>query len=146
MPDRLVTLCSYPMPWQADLAGARLSSEGIPFFLKDANTVSINWLYSTALGGVKLQVLAADVDRARSVLATDEPVAVLPEEPEILSCPHCRSERLQKVVRGRFWFLLVWLFLGLPLLWPWRRVKCLSCGHLWSAHKGTFPDFHSLQR
>jgi hypothetical protein len=134
------------MPWQADLAGARLASEGIPFFLKDANTVSINWLYSTALGGVKLQVMAADVDRARALLIEVEADPSLPEESSVPSCPRCRSDNLQKVVRGRLWALVAWLLLGLPLLWPWRRIKCCSCGYLWSAHQGTFPDFHSLQR
>ncbi|WP_432822346.1 DUF2007 domain-containing protein [Trichloromonas sp.] len=146
MADRLVTLRSYTMPWQADLAGARLAAEGIPFFLKDANTVSINWLYSNALGGVKLQVLAADAERARTLLAEVAADPSLPEEGDLPGCPRCRSRQLQKVVRGRIWALVAWLFLGLPLLWPWRRLKCLSCGHVWSAHRGTFPDFHSLQR
>lgn len=146
MPGRLVTLQSYAMPWQADLAGARLAAEGIPFFLKDAHTVSINWLYSTALGGVKLQVLDADADRARAVLAALDSDPLPPEETTPLHCPRCRGELLQKVVRGRLWSLLAWVFLGLPLLWPWRRLKCLACGHVWSAHRGTFPDFHSLKR
>ena len=50
MDDQLVTIKSFSLPWEADLARATLEAQGIPAFVADAHTVSMNWLWSNAIG------------------------------------------------------------------------------------------------
>lgn len=68
---QLITIASYSQPYQAEIAKAHLEAEGIPAFLSDEYLVSINWLYSNAVGGVRLQVAETDVETARVILSTD---------------------------------------------------------------------------
>ena len=42
------------------MAKSILDSAGIESFLADENVISMNWLWSNALGGVKLQVRKTD--------------------------------------------------------------------------------------
>lgn len=64
----LVTICRYSFPYEAHVARALLESEGIPVFLADEHTINMQWLYSDALGGVRLQVPEAFVERAVTLL------------------------------------------------------------------------------
>lgn len=65
----LVTVGTYSHAYEADLARSRLESEGIMTFAADE---LVNRIYSNAIGGVRLQVPAPDVERAREILSTDE--------------------------------------------------------------------------
>ena len=67
----LTTVARYSLPYEAHLARARLESEGIPAFVADEHTINMQWLYSDALGGVRLQVPEPWALRALSVLAED---------------------------------------------------------------------------
>lgn len=64
----LVTISRYSFPHEAHVARALLESEGIPVFLADEHTITMQWLYSNALGGVRLQVPEAFVERAVALL------------------------------------------------------------------------------
>ena len=55
-------------PTDAHIAAGKLESEGIPVFLLGINHASANWLLSNALGGIRLQVPASQVDDARQIL------------------------------------------------------------------------------
>ncbi len=68
MKDRLITIASFPQAIQAHIARSRLESEGIETFIRDENIVTLNWLYSNAVGGVKLEVYEQDVPQALSIL------------------------------------------------------------------------------
>jgi len=50
------------------MAKSILDSAGIESFLADENVISMNWLWSNALGGVKLQVRKTDVAVASELL------------------------------------------------------------------------------
>ena len=67
----LVTIASFSQPYEAEIAKTHLESEGILSFLSNENVVGINWLWSNAVGGVKLQVAEPDVEAARQILSTD---------------------------------------------------------------------------
>lgn len=55
------------------MAKGRLESEGHTVFLADAETVTANWLYSNAVGGVRLQVPAPEAEAARAALDAPGP-------------------------------------------------------------------------
>jgi hypothetical protein len=144
MADELVTIRNFaygPDPVsRAELARLDLEAADIPCFLAGREFAAMNWLYSGATRGVKLQVRACDVEKAREVLGArpalpaDRDCAARPaEEPEIATCPHCDGEDVEYERFSRRFFYVSLLLFGFPLLWATRRWRCLSCGHRWRA-------------
>jgi hypothetical protein len=133
MEEKLVTAMTFSTLWEAEMALSRLVSEEIPAYLKDGETVNMNWLLSNAIGGVKVQVAEADLTRAREVLSTP----CTSEEWEdygsvdTVTCPRCKNQDIRYVVRGRRWTFLTWVLFGIPLLWPGKRLYCGKCGFKW---------------
>lgn len=68
---RLITVATFDHLPDAHIALGRLHAEGIAAWLADANLVQTDWLYSIAVGGIKLQVNSSDVERAQRVLQHD---------------------------------------------------------------------------
>ena len=66
-----VTVASYDLMPLAHIAMGRLRAEGIPCALMDEHLVQTDWLYSIAVGGIKLQVSPEYEARAKQILATD---------------------------------------------------------------------------
>lgn len=59
---------------EAHLMQSALAGSGIDSFLPDENTVQVDWLWTNAIGGIRLQVAEADAARANEVLRqTDLP-------------------------------------------------------------------------
>jgi predicted RNA-binding Zn-ribbon protein involved in translation (DUF1610 family) len=118
----------------AEIAKAKLESEGIYCHLADKHHIGLNWLYSQALGGVKLYVRKQDEDIARTILATDESHYLSkiedqfsePEEDDV--CQKCGSQNIVYINRSRFFGILS-LLTGLPLSIFGVRYKCKDCGH-----------------
>ena len=67
----MVTVATFENMVDAHIALGRLRVENIPAYLSDEHLVQTDWLYSIAVGGIKLQVEPQYVDQARKVLATD---------------------------------------------------------------------------
>lgn len=67
--DKLVTVARFDNDMDAALARQCLAGAGIAAFLADQSTVATAWHLTGALGGVKLQVAARDLDEATAVLA-----------------------------------------------------------------------------
>jgi hypothetical protein len=132
----LVAVNSYRDPIEAELAIVRLEQSGISATLVDQYLASIQWLYSNAIGGVKVMVEDSDLDAARNALDEERapepnalPEPTNPEIPEV-RCPSCDSEeihasRLQRNAAA------ISLLLSLPLI-AWRNSWiCNVCGHSW---------------
>lgn len=68
----LVTVASFDFLPQAEIARGRLLAEGIECRLADEHLVQTDWLYSIAVGGIKLQVPARDAERALAILDRDD--------------------------------------------------------------------------
>ena len=66
--DKFVTVATFNLPAQAEAQKLFLQTEGIQAFLTDDNPVGMDWLLSNAVGGVTLQVAAADADRTIQLL------------------------------------------------------------------------------
>ncbi len=121
-----VTVGSYSFPHEAHLARAKLEAEGIPAFVADEHTINMQWLYSQALGGVKVQVPEQFAEQARELL--EEDLAQQPVEHELTTCPECGVAEFEYLVHGkRVAYLLFWI-LGFPLWRVRRERKCRACG------------------
>lgn len=77
----MTSLRTYTTLASAHAAQARLEAEGIPVFLKNAETVGMAPLYSHALGGVQLQVPADRAAEALDLLGPEEPDTPVREHP-----------------------------------------------------------------
>jgi hypothetical protein len=141
----LVTLRSYRDPIEAELDKALLDAAGVPCVLRDEHLASIQWLYSNALGGVKLEVDDANLELAREVLKRDgaSELASVPEgrlpSADGDVCPACGSSdvRPSRVHRSS---AAISLGIGLPLIAWSRRWICADCGHSWRPVASTPAD------
>ena len=105
-------------------------------FLRDENTVGLDWLLSNAVGGMRLQVAATDEARAMELLS--QPI---PSEFELDSgedfvqpvCPKCGSLDVIANDPDRK-VLAASMLIGVPI--PHRRPKeawrCMSCDCVWA--------------
>ncbi len=66
--NELITILTFTYIHELAVAQGLLESEGVETFLKDEFVASVNPLYSNAIGGIKLQVNADDVERATIIL------------------------------------------------------------------------------
>ena len=126
---RLVTARIYFDAPEAHVARSVLLQEGIPAFLFDAHYIGVSWHHLVALGGLRLQVFAPDLDAARQLL-TPETDGL--SRGGVESCPACGSGH---VFRARSWIVaaLVVLAVGMQFLVPTRRRYCRACKHRWRA-------------
>lgn len=69
--ENWVLLSSFALPMEAELARGRLLAAGIDAKLADQHTVSMAWHLADAMGGIKLQVVEEDLERARIVLESE---------------------------------------------------------------------------
>ncbi len=129
----MVTIAKFRDLPEALLAQGNLNSAGIEAVLLDDNLVRLDWLWSNAVGGIKLQVRAEDAAEATDVL--NQPI---PEEFEIEGvgdyrqpeCPKCKSldvtfqEIYKPVAYASLW-------VGVPLPVQRKGWKCRACGHEW---------------
>ena len=91
--QHLVTVRQYRDPFEASIAKSVLDSAGIFSFLKDENTVRLDWGYSQAIGGIRLQVRPEDLEAAEAVLAQPIPPVIKSDsgDYEQPRCPSCQS-------------------------------------------------------
>lgn len=76
------TIATHMYPHDAGLAilKARLTDEGIPFFMQDEHYVAIAPFESLAIGGVKLRIRTADEPLVRMLLSEMTPQPPITEE------------------------------------------------------------------
>lgn len=125
----LITIARYSFPHEAHIAKAKLESVEIPAFIADEHTINMQWLYSNAMGGVRLQVPREYVAEAQSTLNEDfsESIEIGQESTQPV-CAACGGALTEPYQVGRRPAIISWLLLGLPL-WPVKHEqKCTVCG------------------
>lgn len=125
------TVATYNHPFDADLARGFLETRGISAFVKDENMGSY-LIYNTAIGGVRLQVLEEDFEKATEILReyTNE---VAPEATRLknIECPRCHSTKVNfKHITLMHW-LFAFIFIGVPFLFYRPFYKCETCRNKW---------------
>ncbi len=132
----LVTLRSYRDPIEADVARAQLEDAGIPSVVFDDHLITVQWLYSIAIGGVKLELDSVNVVRANEILGEDRSadLAGIPESRNPPSdgeqCPKCGSTDVSSSPFRRNLAALSFL-LEFPIVAGRRRWRCHVCRNVW---------------
>jgi len=130
MTESLVIIGSYSTPYEANLVKSQLESAGIPAFVADEYTIGMNWLYSNALGGVKVQVPESLALEAQALLASGSDTQPT-HESDTATCPQCGSRNIVDSTdkTSLIFSILICIFFWLPLLSQTK--KCGDCGHRW---------------
>src|SRR5690606_6420594 len=135
----LITVATFTSPWEAHIAKGRLEAEGIPAFIAHEHHVWADWMYSLALGGVKVQVPEAHAEEAARLLEQHmrgEFSAALPTYPGTPAedlCPNCGSAAIRSRYSLPGILLLVLTFWLVYVFWPPRREihVCGECEYRW---------------
>lgn len=123
-----VELRSFDNYIEANIVLNRLQYFDINCHLKDENIVTIDPLLSNAIGGIKLMVHHAHVERAWNMLKEVEA-----EYLETIACPVCRAHSLEMVTvtkqhRSRFSAIASMLLNGHSLEVT-KFYRCKECGY-----------------
>ncbi|MEZ5464143.1 MAG: DUF2007 domain-containing protein [Lysobacteraceae bacterium] len=155
----LVTVARTEMAPEAHILRGRLEAEGIPAFIQHEHHVTMDWLVSNALGGVRLQVPVECAQEAAAILravrdgelhlisdAESSDVRAIPAdddtETEVMqvrdsnpACPDCGKPGEARWTSGRGLVLALLFIQALP--WPWRRAhwQCCHCTRTWSTRE-----------
>lgn len=156
---------------EAEAARSALDAAGIDCHVGDENMIAVDWMYSNAIGGVKLLVRDEDLDAAAEVLASEaeeapaaaeaiEPEAVVHDE-TAMQCPSCGSADIQHIPRLLLFcaFSVIALGLGVAIGQPAVILaavlafglialvspshRCRNCGERWTADDAPVLDLHA---
>jgi hypothetical protein len=123
----LVTIATFGHSWEAHLAAGKLEAAGIPAVLVDENVNAIGGgIYTSIVGGIKLQVPQIDADRALEALPQHVRIARI-------KCPKCGLADTRQIDFSPGLKILFLLLLGIPYLFVRRPWICLSCSNVWHA-------------
>lgn len=130
----MITIATFEKAEEAHLARSILEGSGIYAYVEGDLVVTVAWYLSSAIGGVKLQVMPEDAEDARDVLREAHclPPTSSPEDP---TCPHCLSGKVEYQKWSPRFFFLTLLFLGVPLPFAKRKFQCLECGRQWRGRR-----------
>jgi hypothetical protein len=131
--EPLVTVCTYNTSMEAHFARMTLENAGIPCVILDEG---INAWYphlTTAVGGIRLQVLETDAEAAAREL--DVPAAGEEIRDEVVSarpsqCPKCSSEDIKRYWGPALFNIAFWLLTAASFITN-RSWQCNNCGHEW---------------
>lgn len=128
----MIVVARFSFPHEAHIAKANLESAGIDSFIADEHTVNTQWLYSNAIGGVRLMVSEDDIEEATEILTSDFSKSLethyeaIGEQQD--TCPHCGSSDLSAYTQGKRPAFLVFILLGFPLFFYKQGYACNQCG------------------
>ena len=125
------TIATFSKPEEAHLFRTRLEAAGIPAFVQDEHIIQMDWLYSNAIGGVRVQVSDQDVADVREFLAADTEQKSADAVDVI--CPVCSSHHTKPDELPRRIAFLSLLLFCFPLLFSRHRWRCQSCNHVFRA-------------
>ncbi len=137
-PDQIITFQTFYDPMLAHIIRTKLEDEGIKCFITDENSALLNPLYNQALGGIKLKIFAADMERCQAIIAADDALQGAehfetdPETHQVLICPYCGSTNVQQNMpteKKRGWQGLVSTMLSLFTFFTDKTWHCLNCLH-----------------
>ncbi|MGC2300443.1 MAG: DUF2007 domain-containing protein [Acidobacteriaceae bacterium] len=130
----VVTVRRYRDLTEAMVAQSLLESTGIQAWTRDENLVRMDWFYSNLVGGVRLQVDAADAAAAAEVLNVPVPEAIaFGEKEEFVQprCPRCGSINISFLGADRRAALASVTLLSVPLPLGSESWECRGCGARW---------------
>lgn len=126
----MLIVSRYSFTHEAYIAKAKLHSFGIDCRLTDEHTINSQWLYSDAIGGVKLWVFEQDFDKANTILSFDysnDVDALFIDNSEDDRCYYCNNDEIEIHTKGKGIAFIIFIIFGFPLF-PFKHgYKCKHC-------------------
>ncbi len=134
------------------MARAELEANGIHAAVFEENTVSAQWLYAQAMGGMRLMVCRGDASRAAEILGLPPigaaELAKKAGEAAEATCPKCGSGEVKTgffTVYGTSFLRIIGIVLcyilpafliseAILVAVPWGY-RCKACGYKWRKEK-----------
>lgn len=118
---------------EAYIVKNRLEAEGITCYIRDEHTLTVNPLYNSALGGIKLCVQESDVETALKILVELESTPLTDDAGNTITCPKCGSDHIigdYKSMRDprSILAILIAFFLAIFPFFVKSVRKCKDCG------------------
>ncbi|MFZ4778192.1 MAG: DUF2007 domain-containing protein [Terrimicrobiaceae bacterium] len=132
----MLTVATFSKPEEAHMLRLRLEAGGVPAYIQDENMVQTDWLYSNAIGGVRVQIADEDVDRAKEIL---QDPGIEAEPVGMPACPECSSTNTAPDELPRRLSFLSLLLAGIPFLFSKTRWRCTHCRHAWNERNKEIP-------
>lgn len=143
-----VTVITFTYPHDAHFAKAFLESEGFDVMIKDELTAQVNNFFSSAIGGVKLQVssdVAADAHkilREAGYIQNDEEIKQKESSARKIfpaayakNCPYCQSDNIAKEKLPGYLAMISLFLLMIPAPFMRKRYHCFECGKGWKVNR-----------
>ncbi len=134
----LITVATFETALEAWIYRNKLATNEIDAFVTDEHVANADWMYSGAIGGVKVQIPNHEIEKFKIFVEHDatrqldwfsEPAETGDNLDSCRTCPKCNSietslQRWPKRIN-----FLIWLVLGLvvPIYWP--KLNCNRCGY-----------------
>ncbi len=131
MGEEFKLLKTFLNPLDANITKGLLESNGIEAFIFDENTLSIDPILTTALGGIRLMVRSSDFGDALAILkeVDEENSKEIPN----LKCPVCGSSDI-KIINPPNWLyfvIMLFTFTSTPTAGNRKKYECNVCKHRW---------------
>lgn len=94
MAEKFITVAVFQYPTEAEIIKGRLESEGIQVFMFDIITINTDPLFSNAVGGVKLNVLVHQADKAKTILNSISKYSI-DDNGNKIACPKCNGNKIE---------------------------------------------------
>ena len=113
-----------------------LVERGLNAFVTDNNIVNVNWLFSNAIGGVKVQIPQKEVVKYREItnahdfqIEVNDDVNWQHHETDLSTCPKCDSIEIFEIKWPKRLIFLTLLLFGFPVPIYAKTTICDSCGY-----------------
>jgi ribosomal protein L40E len=117
----MYNIARYTYLLDAQLDQLKLSQYGVESFIADEYMVSMQWFYTDAIGGIRLQVFDSDVEKAIEVFKLPEV-----DTSGATQCHQCDSTDTFRM-KMSFWSFPLYL-VGVFFPIPANKFICMSCG------------------
>lgn len=134
---KIITFERYYDPMLAHIIRTKLEDNGIPCFIADENTITVNPILNNAIGGIKLKIFEHDLERCQEILARDgdmheqDHFEIDEETHTPAICPYCGSTNIRygsATEKKANWLVMVvsLLFLIFPF-YARKSWHCFNC-------------------
>ncbi len=127
-------VASFREAYKAHILKGHMEAEGIPAVVNDEHVASINWLYSQAIGGVKVSVPDELYEDALQIIHNIETPGIPEKESESVElhdqCPFCGSQKVSPTLYSK-WSLVPSLLFLFPIFFGRKKWHCGTCGKKW---------------
>ena len=131
MGEEFKLLKTFLNPVEANITKGLLESNGIEAFIFDENTLSVDPILTTALGGIRLMVRSSDYEDALSIIKEVDEENI--REESNLKCPFCASSDIKIINRPNWLYFIIMLFTftSTPTAGNRKKYVCNICRHRW---------------